>query len=396
MEIKRYLRSISKKVFLSLFLVAIIALSQVWVDCAKPKDSTQVDKGKQAVEGGGESGTGENIAGTRFTDFNAQKPVGIPAFEVSVDTREHPRLVCDAQDARLFGTARGEGPYEAMMQLAQDLWAKWERGEAGEYPAAPGIIAASTFSTINRKYLAVAVNEIDGALAPREGFTDASSLEKILWAAMGWDVLGTMMSKSDKQNIGNDARMALDEDILPFIKGKLPEDGRGILPDDLLLQRGDFVRAYCAAFIWELALAEDAARMKKLLVAAYPVLIALQEGLASQADKIPHEIINGPVDDGLYLACLAWEHAAGKGLIDKGLLRRTLDSALEYTRSGYASNNIKQFDMPEGRAALMHLVKWRGELTDAERGEVDGWVAQVGYSPGALMHLFLKPVKETD
>jgi hypothetical protein len=44
----------------------------------------------------------------------------------------------------------------------------------------------------------------------------------------------------------------------------------------------------------------------------------------------------------------------------------------------------------------MHLAKWRGELTAAERGEVDGWVAQAGYSPGALLHLFLKPVKEID
>jgi hypothetical protein len=136
--------------------------------------------------------------------------------------------------------------------------------------------------------------------------------------------------------------------------------------------------------------------MKGLLVAAYPVLFALQEGFESQADKVPYEIINGPVDDGLYLACLAWEHVSGKSLIDRALLRRTLDAALGYTRNGCASSGVKHFDSPEGKAALMHLVKWRGELTAAERGEVDGWVAQAGYSPEALMHIFLKPAKVTE
>jgi hypothetical protein len=390
MPIKRH--SGCKTLFLYTSIPLITVLwALIFISCSGHREAVPVAEKKRDVEVSSDAMAYQPGLDVRFNDFTAPTPAVLPDVEINVDPVEHPRLICDRRTARLFAKTRGDRAFEAMIKLAQEFWSASKDGEPAMYPTVPGILAASAFSTANRDYLALAVVEIDVALAPDEEFTGTPSLERLVWAAIGWDILGGMMSEPDRDIIAESARLALDEDIYPFMRRTLLGEERDVFPDDVMLQSGDFIRAYCAAFLWELAMMVSPEKMKELLLVSHPVLAALQEGFASHIDEIDFEFINGPIDDGLYLALLAWERASGAELIDRDLLRETIDTALESTREGFGRDGADHFKSAEGKAALMHLVKWRNELDGQERAEVDSWLEDGDYSPQVLMHVFLQP-----
>jgi hypothetical protein len=320
-------------------------------------------------------------------EFYTPSAAELPDMEIAIDPATHPRLLADEKGVMRFGKASDRGPYEKMMTLARLYWMDKAGSRKPADSALPGILSAAALLTANDDYFTRAIHEIDNSFLKDVDFTFRDNLERASWAAIGWDLIWPKMSEGDRDALAEDARLAIAQDILPVLAKEA--GGNVIKPGDISLNEGVLTEAYSAIFLWEMARAVSLEKMKELLEASYPVLYTLQEGLRGYSDRSDFIFIDGPIDDGFYLACQAWERASGAKLIDRDLLHRTLDDALQFTRKGFETDGAEQFKTPEGRAALMHLVKWRNELTGGQRVEVDGWVAQADYTPDALMHLLI-------
>ncbi len=330
-----------------------------------------------------------NATPGRFEDFAASPGIGEPEFEIAVDAAVHPRLISESNSLRQFTKPEMSGEYAALMKIARQIW---ESPDANKYRTTePGILAAAAFASANREYLSLAVKEIDRSLAPGKGFTEQSSLERVTWAAIGWDIIGEMMSVPDSKTIANTARLALDEDLLPYIAESLGEGDREITADDVLLGDGAFVRAYSAAFLWELALADDEESMKEILDAAYPVLTVLQDGLGAHLDEVDLFFIDGPMDDGLYPALLAWEKASGADILDKQILKRTIGKAVEFLNSQPAQVSQWGDDAGSIAEAYRHLLKWSDTVDEKGKEIMTPLMKYISYSPEDYLYIFLRP-----
>jgi len=365
--------------------VLVAAASALLIlSCAVTEESYTKEPGKSG--GLNNPAVTEESTIIKFTDFTSSSNITPPEITVTIIPEDHPRLFADTRTLKLFAKSRGEGAFEGMLSMARKLWE--EPGLPDYSSTAPGILAVSAFASANREYLSLATKEIDRALAPREDFTGQLSLERITWAAIGWDVLGGMMSVPDKETIANTARLALDEDLLPFISETLSEQ-KGRITQEYLLNEA-FVRAFVAAFLWELVLADDEESVGEILESSFPILINMQEGLAVHLDEADIQFINGPVDDGLFLACMAWERASGTQLTDRKLLGQTLEKAFESINGGLKQPPQEIEDDPDINAAFEHLMKWRGILDEENRKMIDEKVQILATGPQVLLHIFLK------
>lgn len=364
----------------------ILALSFPLTLSCSGKEQKQVDDVKvQDVQ----ASVGDTVA---FSEFTTGSPQGVTEIMIEIEPNERPRLLCSRLTALRFTQPRGAGPYEELIRRTREFWNASEEGKPPVDPVAPGYISAAAFLTVNKEYLALALKEIDKALVPDGGFTTESAVESLTWAAVGADTVGLQMSDLDKEIIFEAARSTIENHLLPTLKKEFLNGEAFIKPEHVFDRDGKIVRAYAAAFLWELSLTDSPEQWKVLLHQAHPVLEALQEGLAEGFEDAGFAFIEGPVDDGLYLAIIAWERMAGAELLDRELLRRTIDAALDYSRNGFEVDGVEYVSTVEGKAAVMHLVKWRTMLSEEEQEELDSWIGPEDYSSEVLMYLFCKPL----
>lgn len=352
---------------------------------------------------GGKPGNGERerstdassepgIEAVSFMEITVEGIHDSPEIAIEITPDERPRLICDNRTARFFSQERGTGHYEAVVRMSRDLWNQARKGNHPVDPVSPGYVAIAAHATVNKEYLALALQKIDRALAPEGGLDDHDALEALTWAAIGMDAISLQVSDIDRDTIFDGARNMLDRLLLPKLKKELPDGNAAFAPNAFFAQDGNNARAYSAAFLWELTINESPDKWKEVLTVAHPVLAGMQDCLEEALLEIGFVFLNGPIDDGMYLAIMAWEHMAGADLLDRELLRLTIDRAMEYCRVGFEAKGVEHFSTVEGNAALMHLAKWRTFLNEDELAELNGWVKPGDYSPQALMHVFLKPL----
>ena len=369
---------------LLLLLIVLIAMAAYGCSGQKPGNGER----KEPIHPSGESG----IESASFMEITVEGICDSPEIAIEIGPDERPRLICDNRTARLFSRERGTGHYKAVVRMSRDLWSQAEKRNHPADPVSPGYVAIAAHATVNKEYLALALQEIDRALAPDSGFDNVDALEAVTWAAIGMDTISLQISDIDRNTIFDGARNTLDKLLLPEVKRELPVGNVMFAPNAFFAKDGNLARAYSAAFLWELAITDSPERWKELLEAAYPVLVGMQDSLAEALGETGFEFINGPIDDGMYLAILAWEHMAGADLLDRELLRLTIDRAMGYCRDGFVAEGVEHFSTVEGNAALMHLAKWRTLLNEEELAELNKWVKPGDYSPQGLMHVFLKPL----
>jgi len=387
MRLQRCLTNYGTPIHITLYLLILVIFFTLSLSCSgkgqKPADDVKVPEVQDSV--------GETVA---FSEFTTGSPRGIPEIMIEIEPDERPRLLCGRRTAMRFTQPRGAGPYEELIRRTREFWNASEQGAPPVDPVAPGYISAAAFLTVNSEYLALALKEIDKTLFPDGGFMTDSALVSLTWAAVGVDTVGLQMSDLDKETIFEAARSTIQNHLLPTLKKEFL-NGEAVINREHMFDRdGKIARAYAAAFLWELSLSGSPERWKELLLQAHPVLASLQEGFAEGLEDTGFTFIEGPMDDGLYLAIIAWERMAGAELLDRELLRRTVDSALDYSRNGFEADGVEYVSTEEGKAAVMHLVKWRTMLSEEQQEELDSWIGVADYSSEVLMYLFCKPLGE--
>jgi hypothetical protein len=387
MRLQRYLANYGNLKTGMMYLAFLLLALPLTFSCSGNGQETANSEGKPKAK----TSWHEPVA---FSVFVAESHAGTPEIMIEIEPDERPRLLCSNRTAMRFTQPRGAGPYEELITRARDFWTASEEGARPVDHAAPGYMSAAAFLTTNKAYLALAVQEIDKALVPDGGFMTESALESVTWAAVGADTIGLQMSDLDKEMLFEAARSSIGNRLLLTLKETFLNGKALIKPEHVFENDGKIASAYSAAFLWELNLTDSPEQWKNLLMQAHPVLTILQEGLAEGIEDADFAFIEGPVDNGLYLAIIVWERMAGSELLDRGLLRKTLDSALDYSRNGFEVDGVAYVSTVEGKATVMHLVKWRSMLSEQERKELDSWVGPADYSSEALMYLFFKPLGE--
>ncbi len=376
--------NIAANYYLSLLLIILAFVAMSGCSGEKPGNGER----ESSTETSSESG----IEAASFFEITVEGIYDPPEIAIEIGPDERPRLICDNRTAQIFSQERGTGHYEAVVRMSRDLWSQAGKQNHPADPVSPGYIAVAAHATVNKEYLALALQEIDRALVPEGGLDNQDALEALTWAAIGMDTISLQVSDLDRNTIFDGARNTLDRLLLLELKKELPDGNAAFAPNAFFAKDGDLARAYSAAFLWELTISESPEKWKELLTVAHPVLTGMQDSLREALGEAGFEFINGPIDDGMYLAIMAWEHMAGADMLDRELLRLTIDRAMEYCRVGFVANGVEHFSTVEGNAALMHLAKWRTLLNEQELAELNGWVEPGDYSPQALMHVFLKPL----